>query len=201
MKEVKVRARIQIGSLTAETPQAGVTNIVLSFNVRRARGQISTFDARLKVLGAAPTSILGPIKIYAGENTANALIFTGLVRKASFNPCFDDPSYVILNVSGVDVISVLQGKKYSRRCRATKASWVTINSVSRKGLKSGKFKYKKEPIVVITDSELGEAVNVTHSSNLVSKSLFEGAASTSEKGTANGVTLEVSPIVDAGDGA
>ena len=41
---VKIRAVITIGnSLTVETP------FIQSFNVRKSRGQISTFDASLKV--------------------------------------------------------------------------------------------------------------------------------------------------------
>lgn len=40
---VPCRARISIGGLTVQTPY------VLSFNVRKARGQVGSFDASLKV--------------------------------------------------------------------------------------------------------------------------------------------------------
>ena len=45
IERVKVRARIDIGGLSVSTP------FVQSFNVRKQRGQISTFDASLKVTG------------------------------------------------------------------------------------------------------------------------------------------------------
>ena len=46
---VKVRARIEIGSLRAGTPPLGYANHILSFNVDKSRGKISTFSASLKV--------------------------------------------------------------------------------------------------------------------------------------------------------
>lgn len=135
--QVKVRARITIGtSLTVETPY------ILSFNVSKVRGQISTFDASLKILGTAVTrSISGDhIKIYAGANLANNVIFSGIVKVIKVSPCWDDPQYVFMNVSGEDILSILRGKKYTRRSTATTASWISIDGVSRRGLRSGKFK-------------------------------------------------------------
>jgi hypothetical protein len=66
-------------------------------------------------------------------------IFTGIVRAAKITPCWDDPSYVNVTLSGDDTLSLLNGKKYSRRCRGTKATFCIITDVTRSGLKSGKF--------------------------------------------------------------
>jgi hypothetical protein len=151
IQKVKIRARIQVGNFNVETPY------ILSFNVNRSRGQISTFDARIKIATDSIADMTGgPIRIYAGTGQANTLIYTGIVRKATMSPCFDDPYYVIINLSGADVLSLLQSKKYTRRCRATETSWATIDGVARKGLKSGKFKYRKEPVLLIAESELKE---------------------------------------------
>lgn len=137
---VKCRASVSVGGLTVETPY------VQSFNVRKQRGQVSTFDATLKVHGDAISSGVtgGSVKISAGRGSASGTIFTGICRQARVSPCFDDPSYVILNISGADVLSLLHGKKYTRRCRSTLAAWVGITGVVRDGLKSGKFAYNNE---------------------------------------------------------
>jgi len=137
--QVKVRAKITIGgSLIVETP------FILSFNVNKARGQISTFDASLKVPGSAITgSISGDhIKIYAGSISTylSNVIFSGIVKVIRITPCWDDPQYVFMNVSGEDILSTLRGKKYTRRSTASTASWISIDGVARKGLRSGKFK-------------------------------------------------------------
>ncbi|MHA1833658.1 MAG: hypothetical protein ACTSV7_06665 [Candidatus Baldrarchaeia archaeon] len=148
---VKVRATIEIGdAFRVATP------FIQSFNVTKTRGQISTFSASLKVSGAGSKIVGENIVIYAGEKNNEIKIFTGIVRRASITPCFDDPSYVIMNMSGNDVLSLLQGKQYTRRCKATAASWVTIQSVSRKGLKSGRFKAKNEEVIQMSDAELSE---------------------------------------------
>lgn len=147
---VKVRAKITIGNLIVETPY------VLSFNVKKSRSQFSTFDASLKIKGTEVSgNITGDnIVIEAGRNDASNRIFTGFIKQATISPCNDDPSYVIMNVSGADALSFLQGKKYTRRCRGTTSSWVTIESVSRPGLKDSKFKYQGESIIEVTADEL-----------------------------------------------
>lgn len=150
---VKVRARITIGSLVTETP------FIRSFNVTKTRGQISTFTAVLKI---PYTSISNNIRgsnvvIQAGTDGNLKQIFTGMVRQAKISPCFDDPHYVDINVSGNDVLAHLQNKKFTRRCRSTKASWVAINSVVRKGLKAGKFKQRQMPVLEVTDDYPSQA--------------------------------------------
>lgn len=170
IERVKIRARIEVGNFTIETPY------ILSFNVNRTRGQVSTFDARIKIAEEDVADMTGgPIKIYAGSNYARNLIFTGIVKKATMSPCFDDPHFVLINLSGADGLSLLQGKKYTRRCRATATSWATIDGVARRGLKSGKFKYRQQPVLLVTDSELKDTPQLTHATTL-SKKLTEVGA-------------------------
>ena len=148
---VKCRAKVEIGGVVCETP------FVQSFNVRKQRGQVSTFDASLKIEGASAASSLavgGDVKIYAGQDSASTHIFSGICRAAKISPCYDDPKYVILSISGADSLSLLQGKKYTRRCRATKACWVAITSVVRPGLKSGKFAFNNEATMIMDDGNL-----------------------------------------------
>jgi hypothetical protein len=144
---VKIRALIEMGNVSAGTPPLGYDNHILSFNVDKARGQISTFSASIKM---KRTDISGglvnnaEVKIYAGEGSPSNLIFTGVIRTATVSPNRDDPEFVILNISGNDKLSYLTGKKYTRRCRSTKGVWVSIDSVSRAGLKSGKLTYEPD---------------------------------------------------------
>lgn len=148
---VECRARIEIGSLSVSTPY------VQSFNVRLQRGQVSSFDATLKVShGEVNSAITGDnVKIYAGSLSKGVrLIYTGIVRNAKISPCFDDPKYVILSIGGSDIMSTLNGKKYTRRCRSTRAAWTAITSVNRRGLKSGKFAYKNEPVLETNHGKL-----------------------------------------------
>ena len=147
--QVKIRAKITIGGFTAVTPAPGYSNFIQSFTVRKQRGQVGSFDASLKVSHEQVTgSITGDsVKIYAGEGVANSQIFTGIIKAAKISPCFDDPEYVILSVSGTDTMSLLQGRKFTRRCRASKTAWCAITGVVRRGLKSGKFTYNTEPVL------------------------------------------------------
>ncbi len=149
--QVKIRAKITVGtSLTVETP------FILSFNVNKARGQIATFDASLKILGSSIThSITGDhVKVYAGSSSTylSNVIFSGIVKNITISPCWDDPQDVYMNISGEDILSVLRGKKYTRRSTASTASWISIDGVSRKGLRSSKFKAR-----AVNTMELGHA--------------------------------------------
>ena len=80
---VKIRATINIGdALSVSTPY------VLSFNVAKARGQLSSFSASVKVkhstVGGAFTG--NGITIAAGEGSPH-LIFTGIIKSANITPC------------------------------------------------------------------------------------------------------------------
>jgi hypothetical protein len=135
--QVPIRACIEVGGAIVETPY------VLSFNVHRRRGSPATFDASIKVKGSLSGSIGssgGGIAISAGTGGVHK-IFTGIIRGAKITPCWDDPSYIIVTLSGDDTLSLLKGKKYSRRCRGTKSTFGIITGVTRSGLKSGKFAY------------------------------------------------------------
>jgi hypothetical protein len=134
IKQIPIRAKIEVAGATVETPY------VLSFNVHRRRGSPATFDASVKVKGglSGVGSAGGGIVISAGSGGVSK-IFTGIVRAAKITPCWDDPSYVNVTLSGDDTLSLLKGKKYSRRCRGTKATFCIITDVTRSGLKSGKF--------------------------------------------------------------
>jgi len=141
---VKVRAKIIIGNITAETPSGSAQeDHILSFSVDKARGKPSSFSASLKVRGSYITgSTAGSlIEIHAGENSAQYKIFTGIVKTANITPCKEDPGFVILNLSGEDVLSRLQGKKFTRRCRSSKGVWVGIEGIVRPGLRSASFQY------------------------------------------------------------
>lgn len=166
---VKVRAIVNIGqgNLMAGTPPLGFANHILSFNVDKARGQISSFSASLKVRRDEITGGLlddASISIYAGtEQTYNSnKIFTGAIKTATVTPNRDDPEYVILNIGGNDVLSRLNGKKYTRRCRSSKGVWVSIDSVSRPGLRDGQLTYEPtKPYIGVWGGELYKEDNLT----------------------------------------
>jgi hypothetical protein len=137
---VPIRARIVVGdSLSVETPY------ILSFNVTKARGQLSSFSASIKISHQTVSGAItgAGVVIYAGQGSSglSKKIYTGIIKSANITPCRDDPLYVIMNLTGTDVLSQLQGKKFTRRCRSTKGLWVGIESVTRPGLKSSKFSY------------------------------------------------------------
>ena len=146
---VKIRASISVGGLTVKTPY------IQSFNVRKNRGAASTFDAVLKVGLGDTSSATGEITIRAGEGSASNLIFTGIVKKIHITPCWDDPHYCFLNLSGTDMFYLLENKKYTRRCRASMTSWATIDSLVRPGLRSSKFTPKIQTLVMTPDLSSG----------------------------------------------
>ena len=159
IERVKVRAKVTLGTVSVETP------FVQSFNVNKQRGQISTFNASLKVKSGViiGTLVGNKVEIAAGENSTKT-IFTGICRQAKMSPCFDDPSYVILTISGADVLSLLAGKKFTRRSRATQSTWISITGVTRKGLKSGRFA-SKIAVLAIGSSSLEDSGQVVGNIN------------------------------------
>ena len=111
---VKIRASISVGGLTVKTPY------IQSFNVRKSRGAASTFDAVLKVELGSASSATGEITISAGEGSASNRIFTGIVKKIHMTPCWDDPHYCFLNLSGTDMFYLLENKKNIKMIEKTK---------------------------------------------------------------------------------
>lgn len=160
---IKIRAKITIGSLVVQTP------FIRSFSVNKTRGQVSNFNAVLKVpYEEVADNITGNnVVIEAGENSPNIKVFTGMVRQAKISPCFDDPHFVDLSVSGTDKLVHLQGKKFTRRCRSTRTSYVTINSVVRPGLRSGYFKYIEQPVIEITSDVPIQNGDITYANKTV----------------------------------
>ena len=158
IEQIKIRAKVEVGNLSVSTP------FVQSFNVKKQRGQISSFDATLKISHDEVTGTItgDAVKIYAGEGSASRLIFTGICRSAKMSPCYDDPKYVLLSVGGTDVLSLLQGKKYTRRCRSSKSTWMAITGVIREGLKSGKFAAEKNTILIDKGESFGDNPLVGH---------------------------------------
>ena len=122
--QVKIRATISVGGVIISTPD------ILSFSVTRTRGQMcATFQASVKVPGDAGFSAGGKIVISANAGT----IFTGYVKKMSISPSKTDSSHVIVNISGRDALSVLEGGVFSRRVSATKmARFGVISSVTQR---------------------------------------------------------------------
>lgn len=130
-----VRAEIEISEgrgWSVETPN------VISFNVRRARGQMSaTFSAAIKVpyteMGASLTG--DKIVIRAGHKGSLKTVFTGYIQKCVFTPIRTDASKVMVNISGSDIMYVLQGQKINRRLTTTRKGenppgrWGVVNSI------------------------------------------------------------------------
>lgn len=182
---IKIRAKITIGSsLTVETP------FIQSFNVHKSRGQLSTFDASLKVQydQISGTNIGGIVSISAGGNGSMIDIYSGILKKSTVSPCWDDPGYIILNISGVDVLSKLEGKKYTRRCRASKSSWVTINSVSREGLRDGKFESEHDVLKTMSGESIKNQELIKAPVSVETQSLYNSQAETN-------CFIEVTPLL------
>lgn len=133
-----IRAQIRIGSsLVVETPN------VVSFSVSRSRGQMSaTFQASIKIPYTSSTDILADkVVIRAGQGKSASsmpIVFTGKVFKAVINPVRTDASVVMLNLSGKDVLSILEGQKINRRLKTYRdgssppARWGMINNIVKR---------------------------------------------------------------------
>ena len=167
---VKVRAMIVIGNLRAGTPPLGYANHILSFSVERARGRVSTFSASLKVKHQDVSGTIqgDSIEIHAGTTGGMPLIYTGIVKTANVGPCREDPGFVILNIGGEDVLSRLNGKKFSRRCRSSKGVWTSIEGLVRPGLRSGRFQYVPgEPWLETTGADMKKVGQTVQTKQLV----------------------------------
>jgi len=112
-----IRAKIETGLVRGiiETPN------VLSFSVRRARKQMSAnFSASIKIRPenlVESTSGNSTIQIFAGKKGSLDLIFTGIVEKCVIQPVRSDAAKIILNISGRDTFSVMEGQKINRRLK------------------------------------------------------------------------------------
>jgi hypothetical protein len=186
IENIKIRARIEGAGIDVSTPY------IMSFTVNRQRGNTSTFNAQVKVNDSTIIQTGGSIKIYAGTIDDMPLIFTGIAKKATVRPCWDDPSYVLIDISGVDILYKLENKKYTRRQIVQRSSFCCIEGVSRRGLKSDKFKFSNEPIKLpTTDGDLQNAGVIT-TTNLAYSDVGEPINNGS---IIDKVTLEISKIV------
>lgn len=112
-----IRATITIGDKKISTPD------VISFNVRKARGQMSaTFSATIRMdiadmgVGAVGFTSKG-IVIEAGVKNRERQIFTGIIKKATINPIRTEASKVSVSLSGNDLMCVMEGQKINRRVK------------------------------------------------------------------------------------
>lgn len=155
-----IRAEVKLGNyLIVRTPY------VLSFNIKRARGQMcATFSASLKVdyeeFAASRDLLADRIIIKAGTGTGFTnlpILFTGKIYKCVINPVRTDASKVILNISGKDVLSIMENQKINRRLKMYRDGstppqrWGIINNV----VKHNTPKRKSFPQKVYTNSKIG----------------------------------------------
>jgi len=150
----KIRAEISFGGITVSTPD------VMSFNVRRARGQMcATFSASVKVSSSFESTNLdtSEIVIKAGMSGNLKTIFTGQIFKCTATPIKTDASKIMLNLSGKDFLCRLEGQKINRRVTTYRDGttppqrWGVVTAVTRENtpLKQ-KFKTRVasyEPVV------------------------------------------------------
>ena len=184
---VPVRATVSFGGISISTP------FVMSFSVRKSRGQINTFDTSLKVGHDKISGVItgGQVEITAGPKGGEKKIFTGIVRSAKMTPCWDDPTYVILTISGNDTLSLLQGKKYTRRCRASRGKYCVITG-ARPGLKSGKFTYDSENVFEMDEGRQEKELRSTGATTTGLEGIKTGVVGTFKKLLS--VVLSITPI-------
>ena len=162
LEKQTIRAEVRLGSgIIVRTPN------VMSFSIRKARGQMAaTFSASLKVSydEFAGSSILlsENITIMAGAGTDFSdlpILFTGKVYRCIINPVRTDASKVVLNISGKDVMSVMEGQKINRRLKTYRDGsiapqrWGVVNNVIKHNTPRRqtfpKRVYTAEPVVAV----------------------------------------------------
>jgi len=195
-----IRAVIDIGGkVIIETPD------VVSFNVSKRRGQMAaTFSASLKVpydfLASAKDVLVDKITIRAGEKGALKTIFTGAIYQAVINPIRTDASKVMLNISGSDVLAILEGQHVNRRVKTwgedggPPERWGIVNNI----VKEHSPMVKKFPIKMYTPSnvavyELKNRQIVTTPDAFANKT---GVTRTGVRILSGGITAEILPPED-----
>ena len=132
IEQVPIRAKISGSGFNLETPY------ILSFYIRKNRNELSSFNFSAKVNG---TSLTGAGGGQVSFEVNGVKIYTGIILSINARPCFDDPQYTIVDVSGTDIRKELEYKQYTRRSTDSLSSWALITGVVRKGLKSSKLNY------------------------------------------------------------
>jgi len=149
IQEQHIRATITLGTISVETPY------VLSFSVNKVRNGKSTFSASLKVDARELKHLTdNKVVIYAGTKNHQNKIFTGYILNSTPSPCWDDPKYVVLNISGSDILYRLENERYTRRQTSASSRWAIITGVQRKAPKGSKFKLVKENVLLPTDGDI-----------------------------------------------
>lgn len=155
-----VRAEVTLGDyITIRTPD------VLSFNIKKSRGQMSaTFSASLRVpyyeFGESVDLLADKVVIKAGVGTSFSnlpVLFTGKIYKCVINPVRTDASKVVLNISGKDIMAIMEGQKINRRVKTYRDGsspperWGIINNV----IKHNTPKRKSFSHKIYTSDKLG----------------------------------------------
>lgn len=133
IKEVPIRACISISDTAIYTPY------ILSFTVHKKRGESTTFDASVKIDRelAGRGAVKSKIIISAGSSELK-VIFTGYIKSAKLAPCWDDPGYSVLSISGADKLSTISKATSSQvsRVRDPEFVYCEITGVICRGEKS-----------------------------------------------------------------
>lgn len=155
-----IRSEVLLGDgIIIRTPN------VLSFNIRKARGQMAaTFSASLRVpydeFGSSTYLLADRIVIKAGTGSSFdnlPVLFTGKVYKCVINPVRTDASKVVLNLSGKDIMAVMEGQKVNRRVKTYRDGdspperWGIINNV----IKHNTPRRKSFPQKIYTKDKIG----------------------------------------------
>lgn len=180
---VPIYCTVSVGGITATTPRS-YGNHVLSFNVDKVRGQPGTCSVSLRVYkGQANFTSGGSISIAAGANGTNP-VFYGYIKTITISPCREYPNFVIMNITGVDVLSKLEGKKYTRRCRSVTGTWIGIEGVTREGLVSNKLSYlPADSHLSVSGGKLNKEDNLTRARSYAQPTAFEKLTTNSNKET------------------
>lgn len=150
IENIPIRATITFedSAISISTPY------VMSFNVNKSRGQAASFSASIKVNYTIVQSMKGRIYIEAGPKDAMRRIFTGYIKSAVPSPCWDDPAYFVVNISGVDELFKLENRRFTRRQLTNDTSWAIINDVVSQGTMNAKLKYThNRNLVTVADNE------------------------------------------------
>ena len=144
IETIPIRATITFGAYSVSTPY------ILSFNVNKTRTAVSTFSASVKVKYSSLPSIKGTVVIKAGVKGGMRTIFTGYVKTVQPSPCWDDPSYVTVSVSGVDELHKLENRRFTRRQIKTEQLYAVITGISQEGPTPSKLKYTGQAPLMTT---------------------------------------------------
>ena len=148
IETIPIRATISFtGGVSISTPY------IMSFSVNKSRGAISTFNASIKIKSDQLDNLNGKVTIKAGKKGNLITIYTGYVKSMAPSPCWDDPAYVIVNISGVDELFKLENRRFTRRQIVSDKSWAVINSVVSEGSKPTELKYTHTGPVIISSPD------------------------------------------------